>query len=462
MLSVVELPLMPTLMLKDRTYYTTLVTIALPIITQNFITSMLNIIDVGMLGQLGETTVASVGLANQIFFLLILMLFGTNSGVGVFTAQLWGKGDLVGIRKVLGIGLLIGLTGSFLFTILALFFPTFALSLYSEDPAVIATGASYLRTVGWSYMITAVTFAFASVLRGTGYVRIPMIVSILALSIKTALNYGLILGNLGMPALGAQGAAISTVVARSIEVILMITIVYWRRLPPAARIAELLGFNRQFLTTVLKTSLPVLFNEMLWSLGITSYNMVYGRIGTNAMAAVSIAGSIENLAFVMFIGISEATGIMIGNRIGAGEEHKAFGYGRQTIIIGTLGAIVVGLIILLGSDYILSFYDISEAARQNAHNILRVMGFAMWVRVSNMIIIVGVLRAGGDTRFSLFLDAGSVWLVGVPLAVLAGLVFHQPVYIVYLLVMAEELVKYGIGMWRFLTKRWIHNLVRTV
>lgn len=447
-------------MLKDRTYYKTLLTIAVPIITQNFISSSLNVIDVTMLGQLGETTVAAVGLANQVFFLLMLMLFGTYSGVGVFTSQLWGKGDLTSICKVLGIGLLIGLTGSLVFTILGVIFPTQVLSLYSEDPAVIALGSSYLRTVAWSYMITAVTFAYASVLRTTGYVRVPMVVSISALSIKTILNYGLILGNFGLPEMGAQGAAISTLIARLVEVGALLTVVYWRRLPPAAKPAELLGFSHAFLFRILKTSMPVLVNETLWSLGITTYNMVYGRIGTDAIAAVNIASTIENLAFVIFLGLSDATGIMIGNRIGAGEEDKAFGYAKQTLIIGTIGAILIGLVILLGSDFILSFYKLSEQSILNAHNILRIIGFMMWIRVSNMILIVGVLRAGGDTRFSMFLDAGTVWLVGVPLAVITGLVLHLPVYIVYLIIMIEEAVKYSVALHRFFSRRWINNLVK--
>lgn len=450
------------MMLKDREYYSTLFRIALPITVQNFITSSLNVIDVTMIGQLGEVSVASVGLANQIFFLLILMLFGTYSGVGVFTAQLWGKRDITSIRKVLGIGLMIGLTGSFLFTLIALLFPGVALSFYTTDPAVISSGSSYLRIVGWVYMVTAVTFAYSSVLRGTGYVRVPMAVSISALSLKTFLNYGLIFGNFGLPALGVEGAAIATVIARCIELAALLIITYARKLPPAAKITEMASFGREFLLKILKTSLPVLFNEMLWSLGITTYNMVYGRIGTEAIAAVNIAASIENLAFVIFIGISEGTGILIGNKIGAGQENKAFDYGRQSLIIATTGAVGIGLLIFALADPILTFYKLSELARNNAYNLLRVMGFAFWIRISNLTIIVGILRAGGDTRFCLFLDAGTVWLIGVPLAILGGFVLHLPVHLVYLFIFLEEVLKYGIGLWRFLTRRWVNNLVQTV
>ena len=449
-------------MFKDRAYFTDLFRIAIPIIAQNLISSLLNVIDVAMIGQLGEVAVASVGLANQIFFLLILMLFGTYSGVGVFTAQLWGQRDVTSIRKVLGIGLMIGLVGSFLFSVLALAFPRLALGFYTVDPAVIDSGSSYLSIVGWGYMITAVTFAYSSVLRSTGYVRVPMVVSIFALSLKTFLNYGLILGNFGLPEMGVEGAAVATLIARLVEMAAMLAIVYVRKLPPAAKIAEMLGFNREFLKKVLTTSLPVLVNEMLWSFGITTYNMVYGRIGTDAIAAVNIAASIENLAFVIFMGISEATGILIGNRIGANQEQQAYTYARRTLIISSVGAILIGQALFWGSDLILSLYKLSPSSLENARRILIVISFLLWIRVGNMTIIVGVLRAGGDTRFSMFLDAGSVWLVGVPTAVIAGLVLHQPVYIVYLLVMSEELVKYAVGLWRFRSGRWINNLVRAV
>lgn len=449
-------------MFKDRAYYSALFRIALPIIAQNFISSLLNVIDVTMLGQLGETAVASVGLANQIFFLLQLMLFGTYSGVGVFTSQLWGKGDVRSIRKVLGIGLIIGLTGSSAFTLLAMAGPRLALGFYTTDPSVISTGSAYLRLVGSAYMITAVTFAFSSVARSTGYVRVPMAVSIFALSLKTLLNYGLIFGNFGLPEMGVQGAAVATVIARIVECTLMVSVTYIRKLPAAARLRELFGFDRTFLTMVLKTSLPVLVNETLWSLGVTTYNMVYGRIGTDAIAAVNIAASIENLAFVIFMGISDATGIIIGNRIGANEEEKAFTYARRTLTISTIGAWIVGLFILFGSNFILGFYKLSPESLANAQGILRVMGFALWIKVSNMTIIVGVLRAGGDTRFSMVLDAGTVWLVGVPLAIIGGLVLHLPVYVVYLMVIAEEFTKYLVGLWRLFSRRWITNLARAV
>jgi len=447
---------------RDSTYLKTLARIAVPIAAQHFITSSLNVVDVIMIGQLGETAVAAVGLANQVFFLLMLLLFGISSGAGMFTAQFWGKRDIVSIHKVLGIGLLLGISSSLLFTIAALIFPEFILSIYSKDPAVVALGSTYLRRVAYSYMFTSITFSFASVLRSTENVKLPMVVSIVALSLNTLLNYTLIFGNFGFPEMGVEGAAVATLIARSLECITLVTLTYRLRTPVAARIGELVGFSRLFVQRYLKIALPVMFNEMMWSLGITIYNIVYARIGTESIAAVNISVTIESMAFVLFIGISNASAIMIGNRIGANEEQIAFDYGRRTLLIGISGAMLVGLVILMSKDLILSLYQISETARQYASMILMIMSFSLWVRVSNMIMIVGIFRSGGDTRFSFVLDVGSVWLVGIPFALIGAFVFHLPVYGVVLMIMAEELVKMLIGFWRFSSRKWINNLAHTM
>jgi putative MATE family efflux protein len=445
---------------SDSTYFKTLMRIAVPIASQHFITSSLNAVDVIMIGQLGETAVAAVGLANQVFFLLILLLFGISSGAAMFTAQFWGKEDIESIHKVLGIGLMLGIASSLLFSFAALVFPEFILSIYSKDPAVIALGSTYLRRVALSYVFTSITFSFASVLRSTENVKLPMFVSIVALSINTVLNYLLIFGNFGFPKMGVEGAAIATLIARSLECVTLLTLTYRLRTPVAARLSELLGFNRDFILRYLKIALPVMFNEMMWSLGITVYNIVYARIGTESIAAVNISATIENMAFVLFIGISNAAAIMIGKRIGANEEDKAYTYGKRTLILGMAGAVLVGIIILLGKDAILSLYQISETARLYASMILTITSFVLWIRVSNMIMIVGIFRSGGDTRFSFILDVGSVWLVGVPFALIGAFVLHLPVYGVVLMIMAEEVVKMLIGFWRFSSRKWINNLTQ--
>jgi putative MATE family efflux protein len=442
----------------DRIYYRALLRLGVPIIVQHLITASMNIIDVAMIGQLGETSVAAVGLSNQAFFILTLMMFGISSGSAIFTAQFWGKRDVVNIRRVLGICLTMGIAGSLVFTIIAVFFSDSFLGFYSKDLAVIAVGSRYLRIVGLGYIVTSITFSYASILRSTEEVRLPMMVSAGAIIFKTVLSYLLIFGHWGFPEMGVEGAAIGTVIARYLECGILVTLAYRRKTAAAARLSELNGFKSGYLRKYIKTAFPVAFNELAWALGITTYNVVYARISTEAIAAMNIVFSIENLAFVAFIGISEATGILIGNRIGAGEEDKAFLYARRSLILGIIGSLLIGIAILLNVDAILSIYKVSETARMYSQQVLIVSASILWLRVSNLLIIVGILRAGGDTRFGMLIDMGSIWAVGVPMAFFSAFVLHLPVHLVFLMVMSEEVVKFYIGLRRFISRRWINNL----
>ncbi len=449
-------------MFSDKEYYSALLRIGLPIIIQNFLMSSLNMLGVLMIGQLGETEVAAVGLANQLFFLLSLLLFGISSGASLFTAQLWGRRDIVSIHKVLGIALTLGLGFSSLFAVVGILFPQVFLSFYTQDPQVIALGSQYLRIVGFSYLATSISYSFANILRSVENSRLPMFVSVGALVINMALNFLLIFGMLGFPKMGVSGAAMATLVARVLESGVLVAAAYLLRTPVAARLNQLIAFNRIFLRRYFSTALPVVFNESLWALGISIYNAIYAHIGTNSIAAVNIASTVENMAFVLFIGIANAAAVVIGGRIGAGEEHKASIYARRSLILGIMGAVLVGLLIFASKDLILSLYKISPDTLLNARNILIILSFAMWVRASNTIIVVGVLRSGGDTRFSFVLDVGTVWFIGIPLALLGAFVLHFPVYGVVLMVMGDEIAKLGIGIWRVSTGKWINNLTHVI
>jgi putative MATE family efflux protein len=446
-------------MFRDREYFTALFKLALPMIAQNFIASFLNFIDIIMIGQSGEAAVAGVGLANQIFFIMTLLLFGLSSSAIIYSAQYWGQRDIPNIRKVLGINLIFSLGAGLIFSIGAVAFSSQILGLYSQDPAVIAVGSRYLRTAGMSYGFTAVTFCYAFILRSTENVRLPMMVNIGALSLKTLLNYALIFGNFGLPALGPFGAALATLIARFLECVIFLSLVYILKTPVAARPAEMLAFQRPFLVKFIKTALPVALGELMWSVGITVYNIVYARIGTDAIAAVNISATIEELAFVVFIGISDAVAIILGNRIGARQEEKAFNYARWTFLLGLFGSLAVGGVVLSSISKFLTLYKVSPLSHEYATAILTIFSLTLWLRVGNMLMIAGFFRSGGDTRFAFVLDIGFIWLIGVPLALLGGFVFHLEVYWVYLLVLTEELGKYIVGVIRFTSRKWINNLI---
>lgn len=445
--------------LKDRVFLREMFTIAIPISLQQLINASLNMVDVVMVGQLGEATIAALGLSNQVFFVMILLLFGTSSGMAIFTAQFWGKQEIESIRKVLGMSVIVSSGIALLFSIAAVVMPHTLLDLYTNDPEVIRIGEKYLRIVGLSYIPVAIATAYSSVLRSIQLVRIAVIASAIALLFKTILGYILIFGYLGFPALGVEGAAIGTASGWILELILLFGLIYAQKTPLAASFQEIFIFEFAFFARVIKTTLPAIANELFWSVGITTYNAIYAHIGTDSIAAVNVNITIEDLAFVVFIGLGNACGVMVGNRIGAGKSDEAYEIVRRIAILSVLSAWVIGLIILISRDAVVSLYNLSPSGEHNVRMLMLVMAGAFWIRMFNFVTFIGALRAGGDTRFSLLMEIFSIWVIGVPVAYLGAFVLDLPVYLVYLLVMLEELFKVFISLWRIRSGKWIHDLV---
>jgi putative MATE family efflux protein len=445
--------------LRDREFLRAMLTLAVPVAFQQLITASLNMIDVLMVGQLGETSVAALGLANQIFFLLILFLFGVTSGIAIFTAQYWGKRDEESIRRVLGICLVIAIFVATAFTLAAILIPQTLMSFYTEDPEVIRLGSDYLRIVGLSYIPMAITVSYIAVLRSLTMVKMTVLVAVLALGLKSLIAYLLIFGIGVFPALGVRGAAIGTAIGWAFQCILLIVLVYVLKTPLAANPLTFFRFKRPFVMNVLRTSMPAAINEVLWSLGITSYNAVYARIGTDAIAAVNINATIEELVFVLFIGLGNACAVMIGNKIGAGEIQTAYEYGQRFSLLGVSVALIGGLIVFSLRETVIGLYDISPSAADSLRGLMFVFAVSAWLKMLNFILFIGVLRAGGDTRYAMFTELFSIWAIGVPAALIGGFVLHLPVYSVYALVLLEEAVKAIIVFRRYLSRSWIHDLV---
>lgn len=445
--------------LRDKAFFRAMLALAVPVAFQQLITAGLNMIDVLMVGQLGETSVAALGLANQIFFLLILFLFGTTSGMAIFTAQYWGKGDTEQIHHVLGICLTISVSVAALFSLAATLIPEKLMGFYTEDPEVIKLGSDYLRIVGLSYVFMAISVSYISVLRSITQVKMTVIVAIIALGLKTVIAYVLIFGHFGFPALGVRGAAIGTSIGWAFECLLLLILVYVLKTPLAAKLSSLFQFTRPFLFKVLKTSMPAAVNEILWSFGITTYTAVYARIGTDSIAAININATIEELVFVLFIGLGNACSVMVGNKIGEGDKDLAFEYSRRITILGVLSALLGGVLVFFIRDVVVGLYELSPSAAFNLRNIMLVYALSAWLRVFNFMLFIGALRAGGDTRYAMFTELFSIWLIGVPAALIGGFVLHYPVYIVYAMVLLEEAAKALIIFRRYLSRKWIHDLV---
>lgn len=446
-------------LLKDKVFLSSMLAIALPISFQNLITSSLNMVDTLMISSQGQTSIAAVGLANQFFFFYILLMFGINSGSSIFIAQYWGKEDMVSIRKILGLAISISTIVGIAFTTTALFFPQIIMRILIEDADVISIGSDYLRIVALSYIPTALSFAYSVALRTTGRPNVPMKISAISFVTNTFFNWILIFGKFGFPAMGVVGAAWGTVIARFVEIIVTLYAVYSTEGVLAASPKELLSWNKEFFNRYIKTTYPVIIAEGAWSLGQVLYSIAYAKLGEEATAAIQIANTIQNIFFVLVRGLGNACTVMIGAKIGSGDEEEAYEYAKYFMIISIVLGLVLGLIQATTPHLTLKLFSGLEPSLYEVSRILLIiMGLTFVIRVFNSTGIVGVLRGGGDTTFSMILDIGSVWLIGVPLAFAGALLLDIPVYMIFLLVTIEEAVKVIIIIPRMLSKKWIKNI----
>jgi len=430
----------------------------LPSATQSLFFSLIAIFDVLMVGQMGDVPVAAVGLAGQFFFLLNLTLFGTAGGSAMFAAQYWGARDLPNLRRVLGLCLGVGVSAAAVFAAVALIAPGWVMRLYSQDAAVIQQGVSYLRIIAWSYIFTAVTISFSAMIRSTGNTRLPMLVSVTFLCLNTLMNYCLIFGRFGLPVLGVQGAAIGTTIARSLECLTLLIVLYTRRSPVAGSLREYFTFTWAFVRHHLRLIILIFLNEFFWALGVNVYNAIIARLGTSAYAAYNVTVTFQSLGLFFSFGCATTSSILVGHAIGAGEFEKAYRTAGRILLIAITGSALVGLLLIPARYQLMELYQVSPEARNDAAAMLLIAGLTLAVRSTDAMFIVGILRGGGDSRFSALLDVGAIWLAGVPLVALTAFVLRLPVQWVFLAILTESIVKGVLGLRRYLSRRWLRNI----
>ncbi len=445
-------------MLRDRIFLKKAVLIALPVALQGMLNTIVNLVDTMMIGQLGETTIAAVGLANKVFFVFSLLVFGVASGSGVLAAQYWGNKDVKSIRKMTGLAILISLTGALLFVAPSVARPQLVMRIFTNSPGAIEVGAAYLAVAALSYPFTAVTNTYVAMLRAVGRVKAPVVISCMTILINITLNYTLIFGHFGAPELGAVGAAIATLTARIVESGAILAVVYGTRSPIAGRFGEMFGYSRAFIRQFVGTASPVIANEFMWGLGTTMYSLAYGRMGDNAVASITIATTIQDIVVVLFQGLSAATAVILGNEMGAGQLKRAEKYAKNFFILQFL-VTLAAMGICYGIRWnIIGMYSISPEVARDVNECLLVFILFMPFKMFNFVNVVGVLRSGGDTRMCFILDTSGVWLIGVPMAFIGGLYLHQTIAVVYAMVMTEEVYKAVLGYMRYRQKKWLRNL----
>ena len=425
---------------------------------QNFIASSLNMFDTLMIGQLGENEVAAVGVANQVFFLFNLVANGAAAGCSIFLSQFWGGGDRRSVHKVVGLGLMMNLCIGLLFTGAACAFPGPIIGLFSDDQAVISLGIEYLLLAALSYAFTSVSFLLAGAMRSVGKAWPPMIISAGAVLVNIALNQVFIFGELGAPAMGVRGAALATLIARVVEMALMLVFCFLPSSPLRGRLREYISFTPAFTRKVLLKTLPILLNESCWAVGTMLYVRAYGHIGTHAIAASQICNTVQNLFMVACFSLASSSLVMIGNQIGAGRREQAVIYSRRFSKLALLVGLILGIAVALSAPAILTLFKVSEQAARAAVAMLRIFSLIAPIRVLNVVLIVGVFRGGGDAGFSLAAEGVTMWTIGVPLAFLGAVTLRLPVEQVVLLITLEEIVKCVIALFRLRSNRWLHEV----
>lgn len=446
----------------DRKFYKGVFVLALPIVLQYLIASSLNMLDTVMIGMVGEVELASVGIANQYYFIFSLIVMGISSGASVFIAQLWGKKDKENIRRVLGIGLISGIIITIAFTVLALMIPEKIMGIFNKDTRVIAIGTDYIKIVCISYIFTTITFNFSSASRSIENTLVPMVASFVGLITNGILNYIFIFGKLGFPVMGVKGAALATVIARVLECAVLLIHIYISKGILAGRLRDFFGTSRKLITSTYSIIIPVVLNEACWGLGNVTYAIIYGRIGTQASAAVQICSTVLNLFMIITFGLANASVVVVGKEIGAGNEERGKLYARRLCAVSLGMGIILSIILFVSTPLILSLFNISQMVIKYSKYILYIYAVFMMVKVYNAMIIVGILRGGGDAKYGLLVQGITLWLIGIPLAFTTAFVLKLPIYLVVLAACTEEVVKVFILVRRFISNKWINNMVENV
>lgn len=446
--------------METSDFYKKVAALVIPMALQNLINVGVMATDVIMLGKVSETVLSGASLGGQVAFILNLILFGLASGASVLTAQYWGKGDKDSIEQIIAIGIDFSLVVGTIFAVITLVAPEQIMHIFTNDLEVIAEGKKYLQILAFSYPISATTMTFLNLLKSMERVVISTICYGTSLVFNFCINAILIFGLFGVPALGIVGAAIGTLSARLLE--LVIVAIYTYRIRNFIRIRPryMLRIDRVLLGDFLKFSSPVVMNELLWGLGYAANAAIMGRLGQSAVAANSVTQVTRQLSMVVVFGLSTAAAVMIGKAIGEKQMEVAKEYATQFIRLALVGGMVGGALILFIRPLVIRGMGFEGTTAMYANTFLTMMACYVLMQAMNCVFIIGIFRAGGDTKFGLYIDIVSMWCGSILLGVIAAFVLELDVVYVYAILLLDEAIKIPLTIYRYSKKKWLRNVTR--
>ena len=447
-------------MISNKNFFKNMMRLALPIATQQLLVSCAQLVDTAMVTRLGNIVVSSVGVSSRWIFLMNLFYFGISSGAAAMISQFWGAKEKVNIKKSYGNALLFGLGVAVVFSCCMLTIPELMIKVFSNEQAVIDTASQYMKIVAFMGIFSAFNQITCTALRATERVNPPLFTSIAAVCVNTVLNYVFIYGKLGLPAMGIRGAALATLISTILQSVLLLTVLRTSKEIFNDPLKDFFKLNSEFIRRFSIVCIPVVLNEAMWAIGTNIYSMVFARQGSEAYAGYTIFSSIEQIAFVFFVGLCHACSIMTGKTIGEGNESGAYKLAKKFLIMTPIVGVVTGSVLASVREPLLSLLEIETQGAFNIASSL-ILVYCLWLPIRNIpyTLIVGTFRAGGDTKIGIVYDCVSLYVFSVPIVAILGLIVKVDfVYLIAAMYLCEDIPKVLMSLHRFKSKKWVKNL----
>ncbi len=447
-------------MKNNTNFFKNMAKLALPIALQQLLVSCAQLVDTAMVTTLGNVTVSAIGVSSRWIFLMNLFYFGISSGSAALISQYWGAKEKDNIRRSFGVAMIFGISIGIFFCILMLTIPEYMIRVFSNEEAVITEAAKYMRIVAFMGIFNSFNQIACTVLRSVEKVNPPLFSSIAAVAVNAILNYVLIFGKLGLPAMGIRGAALASLISTAVQTVILVIVLRTGNQVFNTNPRNYFTLSKAFIKKFTVVCIPVVFNEVFWAMGTNVYSMVFARQGSEAYAGYTIFSSIEQVAFVFFVGICHACSIMTGKTIGEGREDDAFKLAKKLLIMTPIIGVVTGAVLIAARNPILSLLNIETQGAFDLASTL-VLIYCLWLPIRNIpyTLIVGTFRAGGDTKVGIIYDCVSLYCFSIPAVVILGLVVKVefPILIIAMY-LCEDLPKTVMSIHRFASKKWIKNL----